>query len=172
MPVIDPNLWHKVIDLQAAGYTQRQISEQTGLRVRTIRRWLARHNAKVIASAEKRLWNIKARMIEQLQHAQSEAMRAWERSKLDAETLEETTDARGGSSKHTLKGQTGNPAYLAEARAAMADLRKILRMEDQPATPVKSVTVEYHRIPDADERFVGTGGHPAVAGVEDGHAPA
>jgi len=64
-----------------------------------------------------------------------------------------------------------DPRMPAELRAILADVRALYELNKE-ALQAASLTGHHHRIPDVDERFVGTGGHPAVAGVEDGHAPA
>jgi hypothetical protein len=83
---------------------------------------------------------------ERLDYIINEAMDAWERSKLNAESEEVTTEETeieapsgfGGSdsipatskkTKRISKGQCGDPRYLEQARGAMADQRDIWGIE-------------------------------------------
>ena len=69
---------------------------------------------------------IKAEHTERLLHVYGEAMAAWERSKLDEETTRVKTGGQHGPEKSRVrKGQAGNPAFLQEARAALAEIRRI-----------------------------------------------
>ena len=97
---------------------------------------------------EKRAIATKARQLAQLEWFICELVESWEKSKLDAVSLKTTTekvsetpdvpDSEGYEVKteRTVKGQAGSPGYLAEARAAMADVRKLLKIgeaeDDEP----------------------------------------
>lgn len=76
-----------------------------------------------------RVEQIKARHYSRLEIIYAEAMAAWRRSQLDEEIETETEKDHGQfpgtETKKTRKGQAGAPAFLAEARAALADQRKI-----------------------------------------------
>lgn len=76
--------------------------------------------------------DIRVRHCESLTHLFCEAMAAWERSKLDAVTVTKKAGNKPGEhggpfdeESTQTRGQAGNPAFLAEARAALADIRKI-----------------------------------------------
>jgi hypothetical protein len=72
---------------------------------------------------------IKARHTEHLMHIFRQAMAAWERSKLDSVATTEKSinhgEHPGTETAMTTKTQAGHPAFLAEARAALSDIRKI-----------------------------------------------
>jgi hypothetical protein len=84
---------------------------------------------------------IKARQTEQLALIAEEALRAWERSQQDAETVTTTQgrykiDKATGAAvplppeeRRTVTGQSGNPALLAQAMKALADARAIWGLE-------------------------------------------
>ena len=68
----------------------------------------------------------KVRHTGHLQHMFQQSMAAWEKSKLDPH--EETNHVNeDGDSSHTLKRKTtaGDPTFLNQARAILADIRKI-----------------------------------------------
>ena len=68
---------------------------------------------------------MRARHTSHLMHVFHEAMAAWERSKLDEQIL--TVEKQGDGVKNTMrkKGQSGSALFLQEARAALAEIRKI-----------------------------------------------
>ena len=77
---------------------------------------------------------MKANHTTRLMHIYSEAMREWERSKLDAESTSKMRETAGsledgGGRKarvvETTKGRLGDSRYLDTARAALADIRRI-----------------------------------------------
>jgi hypothetical protein len=74
---------------------------------------------------------IKVEQTESLLHIFKEAMAAWERSKMNAESVT-VKDIEYGEEKipavektTTTKGQCGDPRFLAEARGALDDIREI-----------------------------------------------
>lgn len=69
---------------------------------------------------------IKAEHTESLMVIFREAMAAWERSKRPEGTIRVKHGGQHGKERsRTLKGQAGNPAFLQEARAALAEIRRI-----------------------------------------------
>lgn len=111
--------------------TQEEIGAKFGLCDRQIRRIIAEEDRLIRAQCPEHIARIKDEQTQQLQFIRAEAMQAWERSKRDAES-ETTKDIEFGESKipgieksKTVKGQVGDPSYLAIAMKAMEDIRKI-----------------------------------------------
>lgn len=88
---------------------------------------------------------IKEKQAKLLMHLFQEAMEAWERSKLDAVSkIDEVGGKNGARKSTTTKGQAGDPRFIAEARAALADIRKIWGANAQPDAiePIVNVGVQ------------------------------
>lgn len=88
---------------------------------------------------------IKESQAKLLMHLFQEAMEAWERSKLDAVSKVSEVGGRSGAKKSTTtKGQAGDPRFIAEARAALADIRKIWGANTQAdaVEPIVNVGVQ------------------------------
>jgi hypothetical protein len=138
-------------ELRIQGHTRREIVERfqsEGLGTVTrpaVTHMLKRAAARILARMGETVGEEIARQLSALWHIYDEAMKAWERSKEDDRMLRERTKqgaapilpgGRRGIApdpeKETvqqLRPQVGDPRYLAEARAALADLRKLLQLE-------------------------------------------
>lgn len=122
------------------------LSEQFGIRLNhgTVCRMIWRQEKILAAEFVERAEEIKARQTMMLDHMARDAYAEYERSKLGSVTTKVTTDAPEGDPgdadsadradpqpsadakvETTTKGQTGDPALLAQARGALADIRKI-----------------------------------------------
>jgi hypothetical protein len=77
-------------------------------------------------------------------------MRAWERSKEDAEAEKNVTSDKGQSTERTRRGQTGDPRYLDQARGALADIRKIWALDTPQQVQGGGTNVRIQIIADAD----------------------
>lgn len=67
-----------------------------------------------------------------LEHVFSEAMTAWEKSKEPGITETSGDTPKGPTSETKKVYQCGNPAFLGEARSALADIRKIHCVDKNP----------------------------------------
>lgn len=121
-------------------WTHERIATALQLDRSTVTKILGRLSARYAKSLADQVDAVKGAQIAALEHLADEAMQAWERSKLDAETTTTKTVSLKGpgedavampAEETTLKrqGQTGNPAHLAEVRGALADIRKILGLD-------------------------------------------
>jgi hypothetical protein len=76
---------------------------------------------------------LRVRHSKQLLDIYTEAMAAWEESKKGAEVTKVSTAADGDEGKRkaekTTRKQAGDPRFLAQAMDALADLRKLWRLE-------------------------------------------
>jgi hypothetical protein len=109
----------KLMDLSESGVTRI---------VKRVDAWLAPQYLDSIRE-------LKANHVERLMHIYHEAMAAWERSKLPADSVSVKDVAVKTTAKVSLpakevtrnrRWQSGNSQYLAEARDALADIRRIL----------------------------------------------
>jgi DNA-binding CsgD family transcriptional regulator len=130
-------------ELRVKGLTQGQIADQLDISQQGVSEILRRVEKRVLAELSASVAELKARQTAQLEYVYREAIAAWERSLRNAKSVETTTEPAksddpavgvdGGSkagptttrTKRTVKGQSGNPALLAQALAALADIRAI-----------------------------------------------
>lgn len=132
---LSPEQLAQALGLQRRCWTQDRIAAELGVHRTTVSRSLARHNALALKRLEGRTASLKAKHIDQLEWMAEEAARQWERSTEDARTISTTTDAGDPAGLpaekvvETVKGQTGNPSLLREAREALADIRSILGLD-------------------------------------------
>lgn len=118
-------------ELRCRGWTQPRIARELGLDDSAVCRILKRVSARVLAELKDSVERVKAEQTETLQHVIDEALQAWERSKGTRKTVTRQTvsggendEDRQRTTQHASE-RTGDVAYLSEARAAMADLRKV-----------------------------------------------
>lgn len=122
--------------LRQRGFTHQRIADQLGLDRSTITKMLGRLSARVNAKLGQEITEHKMAQLEQLSFIIDECMQAWERSKESQKSVsKKTTDAgklTGRKAEEILmqtEDQDGNIRYITEARAAMADIRKILDID-------------------------------------------
>jgi hypothetical protein len=89
---------------------------------------LIRLEARALEAMQERVGGVKIRQTDALWLIYNEAMQAWERSKQAHKSLARKVADDGqpsGAGTLTLSDQDGDPRFLNEARAALADIRKI-----------------------------------------------
>ena len=128
-------------ELRLRGHTLAEIAaalEAGGLgRVssQAIHKALRKAERRVLAGMEEAVKGELARQYAGLDHLYCESMQAWARSKGPAKLAREKSSADGAGAParrettHELRERTGDPRFLAEARAALADLRKLLGLD-------------------------------------------
>jgi hypothetical protein len=94
---------------------------------------------------------IKARHTGCLMRSYQEAMDGWRESKQDTESETVKSGKSGVETTTRRQGQCGNPAFLAEARAALADIRKIWGA-DEPVTIHHGGDMRYSGMPRDEAR--------------------
>jgi DNA-binding CsgD family transcriptional regulator len=94
--------------LRAQGWTQQRIGDKLGIDQTTVSKLLARVADRRLKELRDKVDRQRGEQTDQLSHLLDEAMQAWELSQLDAHS-----------------GPAGDPKFLAEARALLADLRKL-----------------------------------------------
>lgn len=137
-------------ELRKQCWTQKQIADELGMAQSSVSDALQRVEKRLYEEFSTSAHVLKARQTEQLDHIAAEALLAWEQSKLDAESTEVTEEeteigdegnkfpATNRKTKKVTKGQTGNPALLAQAIAALAAQRSIWGAEAPKKTDVTS----------------------------------
>lgn len=127
---LSPEQIERALELQALGRTRSQIAGELKCDRKTVGRWLRRHNTRAWARLEKEAASEKFRQVEQLRLLAGEMIAAWFASKKSAVSVKRTSGGDGGPrTEKTVKGQCGNPAFSAEARACLADIRRLLRID-------------------------------------------
>lgn len=108
-------------------FTYQRIADELGVHMITIAKNLGRIDRKAMARLHDRTVQTKIKQLDQLENLVDEAMQAWERSQKEAREVQKMTGGTGGDrTKVIVRMQAGNPAFLAEMRAGLADIRKIL----------------------------------------------
>jgi hypothetical protein len=133
---VRPEQLDRAVELQRKGWTHERISRDLGIARETVSRALSKHNRRVLARLVKRTEEEKACQLQRLEWAIEQASEAWERSKEDAESITETTKTglkAGSESSTKIEGQCGDPRLLKEFRGALADIRKILGLDQVEA---------------------------------------
>lgn len=130
-PRITPQQVERATALQAQGYTHARIASELGVSRLTVTRQLAKINKRATERILRRLSSEKGRQLSILDHTIERALEQWEASTRDVTTVKTTIDGAGVPTEvaTTVKGQNGNPAFLAEAIKALAERRKILGLD-------------------------------------------
>jgi hypothetical protein len=141
MPKVPPELTRQreelAWELAAKGLSDAKIAaeiDKAGLGEIThqgVNKMLRRVEARFFREMTERIAGVKASQTKALMTVYREAMDAWERSKQTAKTLTKQVGGAGpgpgGVERVTtqLRDQDGDPRFLTEARAALAEVRKI-----------------------------------------------
>jgi hypothetical protein len=115
--------------LRQRGWTEARIAAEIGVSQMGVSKILARLERRAYAQLSKRIARSKARQTLQLEHLLDEAVQAWERSKQPSSTVKKTRGAGCSRTEKTIKENVGDPAFLAQARAILAQLGAIWGME-------------------------------------------
>jgi hypothetical protein len=131
--------------LRQQGWTQQAIADELGIAQQTVAHILKRVERRVLKELSAEVARFKARQTAQLEAMLHEAMRAWEKSLVPATVLVKRQRPHGGDEEgaeeivQEIRDQFGNPAFLQEAMAALAAIRKIWGLDAaepcRPAAP-------------------------------------
>jgi DNA-binding MarR family transcriptional regulator len=130
----EQKVWRLYID---SGMTTRQVGEALEIAPATVSRALARAEKRALAAMVSTVTAHKVKALERLEHLYRTSMDAYASSCVVARErtrAKRKTGAEGNSEETEIVKETarGNPRYLAEARSAVADIRKLLGL-DAPA---------------------------------------
>lgn len=135
-------------ELRQRCWTEQRIADEIGVHVATVSRMLDRVERRLAAQLQEQALPIKARQTAVLERVAAEALAAWERSQQDAELVRVTekwvvpkdgADPYQVSDKTTeRRGQAGDPALLAAAMKALADVREIWGLDAPKRTDLTS----------------------------------
>lgn len=126
-----------IAELYLQGLYQEEIAERLGITQATVSRDLKYLSDQWQKSAEQDTATLKAELKQKYLLAWREATAAWQRSKEDAETTiqEMIEGGDSGNGQQRLKastrkeGQSGNPALLAQAQAALKAIREMFGVD-------------------------------------------
>jgi predicted transcriptional regulator len=166
---LTPEQLSEAIDLQRRCMTHEAIAEKLGVHRHTVRRHLEKHNNALLKRLESTRLAEKTRQLKRLEWVVEQAAHGWQRSLEDAETIKTTDDASGADkTERTVKGQSGNPAMLAQLRETLADIRDLLKLDQIGGEPEDENDDD---IDPNDPRYVGRRGLKTDGGVPGGDAP-
>ncbi len=187
----NPEQLAQAVSLSRQGWTHQRIADHQGVARETVSRHLSEHHRQGLAQLRADKAAILGQQAEQLLELIYQAWREWRRSRRDATTttltregadVSEIARAEDGTVRlretievweadltraEKTEGRLGDPRYLREIRELMADLRKLLGIEDGQVE-AETLTVPRIEIPDVDDRCecgpgVDPGGHPPQA---------
>jgi predicted transcriptional regulator len=138
--------------LRQQGWTQQRIADRLEVTHQAVDVMLSRIEKRLAAEFREQAEQMKGRQTAVLEQILDEALEQWRRSTEDAVTevtVKGKVTGKGGKGKEgtdkdesraqvtrTVEGQTGNPALLAQARGALADIRSIWGLDAQKDAPV------------------------------------
>ena len=109
--------------------TEPEIAGRLGVSQSTVSRMLRRVEKRLAREFAEQAERVKARQAALLDHVVSEALAGWERSTDDAVTERSVSDGEKTTTTTERRGQAGAPSFLAECRAALADIRAIYGLD-------------------------------------------
>lgn len=137
--------------LRQQGWTQQRIADRLEVTHQAVDVMLFRIEKRLAAEFREHAEEMKARQTAVLEQVMDEALEQWRRSTEDAVTevtVKGKVTGKSGKGKddapkdesraqvtRTVEGQTGNPALLAQARGALADIRSIWGLDSSKAPP-------------------------------------
>jgi predicted transcriptional regulator len=145
----------RAIELAVRGWSQHQIADDLGISRAAVSKLLKRVETRLLRELADTIERQKVRHSLRLEHLFAESMRAWIESKHDA-TRRRQRKSQGGTggdalvAEVTTENQSGDPRYLAEARKAMADLRKVWGLDAPQKMDLRAVRNPYHDLSEAE----------------------
>lgn len=132
------------------GLSLRTIASQFGCTHQSVHKTVSRIDDMLAAEYAELVRSQRASITQRLEYLYRQAIEGWERSQeVETVTTKEERDGEHGfnSNKTVTRQPVGNPAFLSEARAALADIRRIWAVDKNP----KVLEVDT----DDDERVAG-----------------
>ena len=155
----------QVWDLRTKGWTHARIADQIGAERSTVTKMLQRLSLRASKSLMAEVVEEKYAQIGTLRHVVEEALDGWERSKETAKVMTTRTapKAPAGEAKSSdaivrVSDQDGDTRYLAEARGALADIRKIMGLD----SPAKLININFESLDDEQLARIANGEDPMI----------
>lgn len=146
---------YAISELDAKGFNQGEIAATLGLSRATVNKILGKIARRANKAMVDRAIEEKQIQLNRLQYVYTEAMQAWEKSKGKFHSVKQKTvkESIGNVPGIVTKEETmssaeerdGNPAFLATAMQAMADIRKLLGLD----APLKNFEIDLTKLTDA-----------------------
>jgi DNA-binding CsgD family transcriptional regulator len=131
----------RIWQLLSEGKTPSAIARDVGIARQSVHRIIRRVEARYHDAIASSVGRLKARQARALEAVLDEALDAWERSKQPARRVRKETGRSGTShsdsgngartdlNRTDVQSRVGDPRFLAEAREALADLRKLYGLD-------------------------------------------
>lgn len=123
----------QIVKLLEEGRTTRDIAAEIGISQPGVVKAMRRIEARVLDEMSDTVQTTKARQLIRLERIYREAFEQWARSKTDRTTRirkqVDTSDGPRNAAEVKTTDGLGDPRFLAEARGALADQRKILGLD-------------------------------------------
>lgn len=123
------NRRQQVAEMYLRGAYQSQIAEELGIDQSTVSRDLAELRKEWLERSINHIEQKKANELAKLDQLELTYWDAWERSKLNAETIIERKTPLGHISETKTQGQVGNPAFLAGVMSCINKRCEILGID-------------------------------------------
>ena len=118
--------------MRAQGLGFREIGKRLGVSHTTAHNYCTRAKAKLVDHFAVKAEHIVLEQLAGLQHIYRQALKGWRNSLEDEVVHEEGVTGQGVVDKRKTKGQAGDPRFLSEGRAALADIRRLVPGVEQP----------------------------------------
>ena len=119
----------RALELSTQGWTQPQIAMELHITQPAVSKILRRVEERALREQMAVVGRQKARHTLRLEHLYAEAIRAWERSKVDTtrrrQRRTQGTNGDATMAELVVENEHGDPRYLEEARKALADATKL-----------------------------------------------
>jgi DNA-binding CsgD family transcriptional regulator len=143
----------RVLELSVRGWSQAQIADDLGVTQAAVSKILARLDRRQLREQAETVGRQKAQQSRQLDHLYAQAIGAWDASRTDSTVRRQRqTHAAGGAgttvAEIVTEPQHGDPRYLAEARKALADRRKLWGLDAPQQVDVRASRNPYDGLTD------------------------
>jgi predicted transcriptional regulator len=146
----------RVLELTVQGWTQHAIAADLGISQAAVSKILKRADARLLRELSTTVERYKVRHSLRLERLFAEALASWERSKADrSRRRQRKTQGESGAAGSTVaeivvENQHGDPRYLAEARKALADYRKVWGLDAPQRVDLRPVHNPYADLSDEE----------------------
>ena len=139
----------QVLEQLVAGRTQHQIAATLGISQPAVSKMQRRIEERLLADRAHQIDRQRARQTLQLTYLYGQALNAWHASQQDSLRKRQRKSDGGDRGATTFaemvsENRHGDPRYLAEARAALKDLRAVWGFDAVPSVTLASVNTYNH----------------------------